>query len=749
MQENGGCCRMFWNRFRANRVKIEEQYRKVQWIEESGLSPDELAQGVSVLMQKDAPRPLQKAETFAFVLDHAQLAVEPAELIQDHIRHDFLLQKGRAKWKAELTGPGGPLCDISRQMSHLHDLGLGVAAEDFGHTVPDWQDILSLGFPGLLKRLQTCRDAHRAAGTLTEERSAFYDASIMAYEAVLRYLRRLAGECRKAAAAETEESAARLRFCADDLEALAEHAPQTLHQALQQTYIYHILQEEIEGERLRSLGGLDRLYAPFMQSDLENESLTEEQITELWQDFFQKFHALTGDTFYGEPMYLGGTLPDGACAVNTFSYIILHAYDQLNVANPKFHIRWSQHTPPEFIRAVLDCIRRGNSSFVFISDACAVPMMMRQVGATLEEARDYVPIGCYEPGIQGREVACTGNGSLSMPKALELALNNGVDPRSGEQLGPWTGECEDFSSYEQLEEAVLRQLYAAADTFTSAVRAYEKYYMRINPSPLFSGTLVECVENGLDAYAGGAKYNNSSLNCAGSGTLADSLAMIQKVVYERNEMGLKRLNDILRGNWRDQELTRLRMRKDPDKWGNNRERPDDICCRVSEKLANYINAIPNARGGHFKTGLYSIDRNYYYGEKLGASADGRRAGEIISRNTGAASTMDRSGVTALIHSVSKLDHTLFANGTVLDVMLHPTAVAGEEGLDAFYQLLVTYFQAGGFAIHGNVMDAQVLREAQRDPEGHSNLQVRVCGWNVYFVNLNKKEQDEFIARAEA
>ena len=253
----------------------------------------------------------------------------------------------------------------------------------------------------------------------------------------------------------------------------------------------------------------------------------------------------------------------------------------------------------------------------------------------------------------------------------------------------------------------------------------------------------------MDAYEGGAKYNSSSLYVYGIATAADSLSMIRKLVYDSGEMTLSELNAILLQNWEGNELLRMRIRKDPDKFGNNRELPDQIACDISQYCADVINATPNMRGGHFKAALFSIDHNYYYGERTGASADGRKAGEIISRNTGASSTMDRCGVTAHVQSVAKLPLNHFPTGSVVDVMLHPSAVSGEDGLEVFYQLVRSYFAKGGFGIHGNVMDAAILRDAQAHPEKYPNLQVRVCGWNVYFVNLSRQEQNEFIARAEA
>lgn len=739
---------MIYGHFHNNREAIENQYRAVVWNEESGLCPEQLSalaqEKKQLWADEGLPRPIQKARLFALVLDHAQLAVTPEELFQDHIRHEFLVRTQRFEWRVEIEQ--NELKQLAEEKARLYALGLGRADYDFGHTVPDWYDVLGLGIPGLLARLRRNHQEKADSGELSADQEIFYQAGEIVYEAVLRYMERLSALCR-AAAKDHPAHADRLNFCADDLTSLCQHAPETLHQALQLAYLFHILQEEIECERLRSLGGLDRVYRRFMENDLRN-GVTREQLTEQWQDFFQKFHALTGDHLFGEPMYLGGELPDGSCAVNEFTYLILNAYDELSIANPKFHIRVSDNTPPEFTKAVLDCIRRGNSSFVFVSDRCAIPMMIKHVGATPGEAREYVPIGCYEPGILGREVACTGNGGISLPKMLELTLNNGVDPLTGEKIGLETGNPADFTEFDQLIAALRQQIAHITDRLTGMVCTMEKYYMLLNPSPLFSATMVECVQSGTDAYAGGAKYNNSSFYGYGCATLADSLVTIKKLVYDQKLYTLPQLNEILLSNWENQELLRLRIRKDPDKWGNNRPLPDAICRELCTYYADIVNGRPNGRGGHFKAALFTIDFNYYYGEHLGASADGRRTGDIISRNLGATSAMDKNGVTALIQSVTKLPHGEYPNGSVLDIMLHPSAVSGEEGLNAFYRILESYIELGGFAIHGNVMDPVVLRDAQQHPEKYPNLQVRVCGWNVYFNNLSRAEQDEFIARAE-
>lgn len=740
---------VMWTHFDENRTALEEQYRRDLWIQESGLSPEALKARFDALcseLQAQAlPLPLVKAQLFAFLLDNAQLAVVPEDFFQDHIRHAFLLRSQTGVWTGRVMS--GELTDMAQKAALYRRVGLMGAACDFGHTVPDWNDLLALGFPGLLKRVRDERAAHLKNGTLSREQAVFYESCDVVYCAVLRYIHRLAAACRRAALSASAANAQRLNFCAEALWALEMHEPQTFHQGLQLAYVYHILQEEVEGERLRSLGGLDRLYKELYERDLSAGRLTRAQAGILLKDFFQKFHALTGDHLFGEPFYIGGVLPGDRDAVNDLTWLIIESYDELKIANPKIHVRLHPNNPPRLLETVCDCIRRGTSSFVFVSDQCALPMMQK-AGCTADEAREYVPIGCYEPGILGREMACTGNGGIVLPKVLEITLNNGMDPLTGEKVGLALGNADAFETFDMLIEAVCRQMTFLEDEFAEIITAFERHYMAMNPAPLLSATMIECVQKGADAYGGGAKYNNSSIYAYSNATLADSLAMIYKAVYQRHEVTLCELVSILNANWEKHELLRLKLLRDRDKWGNDRKLPDSICVYLSERFARYANALKNGRGGHFKAAMFTIDHNYKFGKNVGATADGRRAHEPLSRNLGATSGQDRQGVTSMIRSCTKLDLTEFPTGSVLDIVLHPSAVAGREGLEAFCALIRSYCDLGGFAIHGNVFDAEVLRAAQREPDKYRSLQVRVCGWNVYFVNLSREEQDDFIRRAE-
>ena len=730
---------MMWQQFEQDREHLAHQYDQPRWNELNGMTPEQLNMAANRLLDSLAgqPKPIIKARLYELVLLHGQLDLDPADWFSDRLNHGDLLNQLRKTWRREIDETAMAAEQPKRKVAG--ETGAYSTTADFSHTSPDWQAVLRLGLPGLLQRIRDERAAKQVQGILPAVQAVFYASAEIVYEATIGLLRRMAAEAKVKAA-----QGAKMQRVAHTLQALTGRAPQTLPEARQLMALCWQLQEWVEGERVRSLGGLDRLLEPFYRDDLACNRYTRTQEKEFVQFFLFKIYARK--TPFNQPFYLGGLLPDGTDAVTDLSWLILETYDELDIFDPKIHIRVHPHSPDLFLKRALDCIRRGNSSIVFINDTVAIAALCRQY-AQEAEAREYVPIGCYEPSVMGLEVPCTGTAGVNMAKAFELALNQGRDPLTGKQVGPVTVPLEQIQTFDQFVFVVKEHLSDMIRQSIGIVVKYEKHYMDINPSPLFSGTLDACVRQGQDAYAGGACYNNSSVNCACIASLVDSLLALEKIVYADRIMSLDALRGLLAKNWSGQDKLRLRMRQYPEKYGNNRQKPDLLACELTAYAAGLINGQPNGRGGQFKAGMISIDHYHTYGMKMGATPDGRLAHEPLSKNFGAMTAMDRAGVTALIDSVTKIDHGLFPNGSVLDILLHPSAVQGTEGLDKLLALIRTYFTQGGFAIHGNVFDVQTLLNAQKNPEQYATLQVRVCGWNVYFVNLSKPEQDEFIRQA--
>lgn len=726
--------------FEGDRALLDRQYDCVCYDPETGLSRDELRAEAGALEERlSGEAPIRvKAALFKLTLENARIHVDEFDWIADHIDYGDTLSdlRGRQWTDSGLKAIGAPV-------DPLAESGLLTAGLDISHTSPDWARLLALGLHGLQSAAETRRARLAAENALTTRRRDFLDSVIMVYGAMRTLCRRLSAQAGKEAARHPGD-AERLRAVSAALERIADHPPQTLHEAMQLAYIYHECQE-FEGEPVRSMGGFDRLYSRFYEGDLAAGRLTRDQAKELIKYFFNKFYARTQDRANGKNFYFGGELPDGESAVNDLSYLALEAYREMRTVNPKLSVRVSDNTPQDFVALAADCIRDGCSGIVFCNDRSIIETMMK-FGKTREDARRYVPIGCYEPAAEGLEMNRSVSATVNLPKLVELALNDGFDPVYGRQSGPRTGL--DFGSYAEFEEAFFRQADYVLDLAMDQIRKSEGCWPRFNPSPVLSGTMAPCLDTARDVSRGGTKYNNAGIVCGSLGTAVDALIAVKRLVFEEKRLTLAELRDILRSDWEDNQRLRLIALKKLPKWGNGDPEADEIARRLNARLSACVNGQPNTLGGVFQLAQFSIDYTVRFGKSCGATPDGRRRGEMTSKNLSAVTAMDRRGVTAMIESAGRLDQTQFPDGAVLDCILHPSAVRGAEGLRAFVRLIETYFELGGLCIQFNVFDAATLRAAQENPEKYASLQVRVCGWNVFFNHLSRAEQDEFIRQAE-
>jgi len=712
--------------FEAARSNIADQYENISWIEGSGLSKEALIAVGDEMEKRYENANLIRANLFAYIAENARLAIDREDIFQDKIDGTGVIKKLRIRWEKALKEARLP-----EQMEEVtkawKEYGSFHATSDYSHTSPNSRLLLQLGFPGLRTRVL------EAAGRegLSEKQKEFYHCCDIMLTAMGTAARRLS----QAVKPYNEENSIAL-------DQLAEGAPRNTYEALQLLILYFHMHDNIFGTRVRTLGRLDVLLAPFYEKDLSSGQYTKEDISQMLKFFLHKFWA--AKVPYDLPFCLCGMDADGNEVTSEITRLILSCYNSLNIYSPKIHIRVSEKTPPEVIRQVLSYIRGGNSSFVFVNDRTAI-RGLTQVGIEEKDARDYVPIGCYEPAVWGVELGCTGCGGINLAKAVELAFTGGLDAASGERCGAPTGM---IHSYEDFLAAVKTQIAYLTDRATAYVSAIEPYYGTVNPDPLLSCQYDACVEKGVDIYDGGAKYNNSSMSFYSIASLADSICAVKKIVFEEKLLTFRQLGDALKNNWEGFDPIRSYALNLPEKFGVNNPVADSIAKEFAHYCAGLVNNRPNGRGGVFKAALYTIDHSIKLGAHTMATPDGRLAGEPLSKNLCATTGMDKKGVTGLINSAGKIDASLFPNGSVLDVVLHPSAVGGEDGLSAFQALVMTYFKMGGLALHGNVFNAEDLKKAQKDPESYKNLQVRVCGWNAYFINLTKVEQDAFIRQAE-
>ena len=610
---------------------------------------------------------------------------------------------------------------------------------DLSHTSPDWRELLAHGLTGLRDRA-AAREGH------------FYQAVAMVYDGAIALARRL-GEASGNAA----------------LSALAERPPRTFHEALQLAYLYHELQE-MEGEAVRSMGRFDQVYYPFYRDDLQAGRLTRDHAKELLKFFWIKFYARTGGTAFGKNFLFG---PE----INELSRLGIEVYREMRTVDPKLSVRLGDETPDDFLEQVVGCIQDGCTGIVIANDPAQVRMLIEN-GKTPEDAADYLLIGCYEPAVMGKELNCSGAALLNLAKSVELTLAQFSSASDCGRGGSHRRtECHSVSerpvspppqrignprydgqpstapplrSFDEFFDAYLQTLDTQITVAVDQARRYERMWPQVNPAPLLSGTMESCLESGRDVSEAGAQYNTTGALFAGLANAVDSLAVVEQLVYGDEHCTMAELNSALAADWEGHEELRLTARHRVPKWGNNDERADRLAVAITDFLGRRINREPNARGGVFQAALYAIlHLGQRFGSQTGALPDGRRDGEPLAINTGATVGMDADGVTSLINSVTKIDLAQFPNGTVLDIMLHPSAVAGEEGLRTISAIIRSHFAQGGMAIQFNIFDPATLREAQLHPDRHANLQVRVCGWNVRFTNLSPQEQDLFIAKAEA
>jgi formate C-acetyltransferase len=367
-----------------------------------------------------------------------------------------------------------------------------------------------------------------------------------------------------------------------------------------------------------------------------------------------------------------------------------------------------------------------------------------RTGKTLEDARQGGCSGCIETGCFGKE-AYILTGYLNVPKILELALNDGIDPLTDKKIGPRTGNPAEYNSFDALYHAFERQLQYIVNLKIGVNNYIERMYAANAPAPFLSVVIEDCIAKGKDYYNAGPRYNTNYIQCCGIGTITDSLSAIKKHVFEKKEISMEQLMEALKNNFRGQETLRLRLFNKTPFYGNDDDDADSIMRRVFSSLYGAIDGKPNTKDTAYHLNMLSTTCHIYFGKKLGASANGRMAGMPISDGTSPAHGADRKGPTAVIKSLGKMDQ-IKSGGTLLNQRFLPDVLEGEGGIEKLAHLIRTYFRLNGHHIQFNIIDSQTLRNAQAAPDDYRDLLVRVAGYSDYFVDLDRYHQEEIIAR---
>ncbi|MGI6183757.1 MAG: trans-4-hydroxy-L-proline dehydratase [Candidatus Fimadaptatus sp.] len=595
------------------------------------------------------------------------------------------------------------------------------------------------------------RDAARRAEELRGMR--------IACDAIMEMGRRYAELASDMAARESDDKRrAELEQIAENCRVVPAHRPRTYWQAIQMYWFVHLcVTTELNPWDAYSPGRLDQHLYPFYKADVEAGALDDERALELLECLWVKFNdqpapPKVGVTLKESGTYTdfanintGGITPDGEDGVNDVSYLILDCMDEMKLLQPSSNVQISRKTPRRFLKRACEISRKGWGQPAFYNTEAIISELMN-AGKSLQDARRGGTSGCVETGAFGNE-AYILTGYFNIPKMLELALHDGFDPHTGEQLGPHTGAIGKLDTYDKLYSAFLAQMKHFIDIKVRGSNVIESLYARYMPVPFLSVITNDCISRGMDYNAGGARYNTSYIQGVGIGTIADSLAAIKKYVYDEGQFTLEHLVKALDADFAGEDWLLALLKNRAPKYGNDDDYADDIMKRVFADYLSLVSGRPNMRGGMYRVNMLPTTCHVYFGEVMQATPNGRRAGKPLSEGISPTQGSDSCGPTAVIRSAAKMDH-LMTGGTLLNQKFTPSVVKGEAGLDHMADLIRAYFDLDGHHIQFNVIDRQTLIAAQQNPDEYRDLIVRVAGYSDHFRNLSRALQDEIIERTE-
>jgi len=581
----------------------------------------------------------------------------------------------------------------------------------------------------------------------------------IAADAIIHFANRHAEKLEKLAKNEvSEDRQIELMHMASICRKVPANAPQTFHEALQHYWFIHIgVITEVNPWDSFNPGRLDQHLYPFYCKEIDEGTLTEEHAVELLEAFWVKFNnhpappkigvtAKESSTYTDFSLInLGGVKEDGGDAVNELTFVILDVIEEMRLLQPSSMIQVSKKNPDRFIKRTARIIKTGfGQPSVFNTDAIIQQLIYQ--GKTLEDARNGGASGCVETGAFGNESYIL-TGYFNLVKIFEIAMHNGTDPFTGKLVGLKTGDMSKFNEFPQVLDAFKKQVKYFVDIKIKGTNIIDRIWAENIPVPFLSLLIDDCIEAGTDYNNGGARYNTSYIQGVGLGSLTDILTSIKYNVFDEKKIGFGKLLDATRENFEDQVELRNSLINHTPKYGNDNDYADEQAVSIFNIFLNTVDGRPNTKGGHFRINMLPTTSHVYFGTVTGATPDGRLARKPLSEGISPFQGADRKGPSAVIKSASKIDH-LRTGGTLLNQKFTPALLEDEKGLDSLVHLIRSYFRLDGHHIQFNVVTAEQLREAQKHPEEHKDLIVRVAGYSDYFNDLGDELQEEIIRRSE-
>lgn len=539
----------------------------------------------------------------------------------------------------------------------------------------------------------------------------------------------------------------RLQRIAEAAKKVPEYAPDSYYEALCSIWYMKEMMITMEGIGQAIVGHLDRLLFPYYERDLERGKIDREEAKDLLAEFLAITDSkwdIKDETALGgvnTTIVIGGCDEKGKIVFNEITQLICEIYEEFKLVDPKLQARISSAHPQEYFSLISKLAAKGSNVLSIFNDEVMIKAQ-NKMGRAIEDSRLYVGGGCQEPVTPNKELNVRAYCYINLPKFI----NDTIEPRNNSywnREGLMAEGGAESSSFEEFYKILLSNMEMTFRSLVGNFNKLQEEWTNYSPCPLYSSTLIGCIENRKDMTEGGAQYNYSSLSPVGIGTFIDSLYAIKKVVFEEKRITLRELLEVLKNNFRDREELRQYLLNCVDKFGDDLETVNCFAKKIVDDIARISSGMEDARGGIYEPSLFS-NLGYLYLRGYEATADGRRKGEILSRGMSPSDQGGASVITKIIHSMGALDLSNYPAGAVLYLDMPYTA---EQKNPELYTAILKYFIAEG----GNIMDINTvnvdeLKDAKKNPDRYKNLVVRVWGFSAYFVTLTEELQDEIINR---
>ena len=638
-----------------------------------------------------------------------------------------------------------------------------------GHLTPGFPKMINVGYGAIRKQAQDWID-EREGNVMGNDMSKymFYKSAVISCDAATILVRRYGELAREKADEEKDPGRkAELEQMAESLFWISENPARTFWEACQATLLYQLYLMLDNGFPGPSFGRFDQYTWPFLKKDIEDSRLTMDKAQELVDAFFLKANtyyegglgkmtetAGIGNTY--QHTTISGVIPaTGEDATNPVSFMVLETIGRLRLHDPTISLRVHSGTPDEIWNLALETSKLVGGLPLFQNDNVIIPGLIKELGFTLEDARDYSLIGCQEvvgsgndyPAGNGMGAAHTG---LWWSIVMSMAINDGINPMNGKQAPPRarSGYLYEMNSIEEVR-AAFEKLSRYLFNWYITINNYAEYMMPYNkPLANLSISMEGCMEQGKDCAEGGCKYNSYGGTAVGLATIADSLSTIKYMCFDKKLCTTKELYSAIMANWEGYEPLRQQILAEVPHYGNADPYADMELKWVVDLYYDMCSKASSQRSKVYKGGMYGAADHVQQGEVSWATPDGRRTGDAIADAISPAQGRDKYGPTAIFSSAACWDQSRFMDGMALNIRMHPSVLSRDDGVAKLRDMTKTYFENGGLECQYNVVDTDTLRAAQGDPGSYRDLVVRIAGYSAYFVELNRNLQNDIIARNE-